>query len=112
MPRATQSKVTTILDVFRKLSLDAAELVYGQVQDIMRDRRSRQAKGKRPAVLAAPPAPVAAAPAPKKRGPKPGAKKKQVRRRRTPANTPLPDVGADQDVLTPQDDELEPALQD
>lgn len=123
MPRATQSKVTGILGFFRTTHIDAAELVYGQVQDLMRERRGRQSKAKKkagtvPVTVAnrtpapSPAPPTAKAATPKKRTWKKKAavvtpKKRKRRARRTPVNTPLPDVGADEQVLTPPDDQIE-----
>lgn len=114
MPRATQSRVTGMLEFFRTLSIETAELIYGQVRDLMQDRRGRQRKAKARVVQpTATPAPAAApakaktshtkkvAPAAKKVK-APTKKKKKAPR---PVNTPLPDVGADDAILTPKDDE-------
>lgn len=120
MPRLAQSKIGMILEFFRSSSLEIAEFAYAQVQDVMRERHTRQSKGKAAAGKVKQQAGGAATPAdqlesigaagasagtPPKRAKV--AKKKAKAKKGGPVPQALPDVGADTTIAQPAGDLIE-----
>lgn len=79
MPRAQQSKASTIVNYFRTEDLGVAETVLGLAQDAVKERKQRSTDAKARAAKAS----VAAAVQPA--APKPKAKKKARKRKATAA---------------------------
>lgn len=124
MPRSAQSPLSRVLEYFRTTSLEVLAETFPLVQEIISDRRAksskakaRATKGPRAAAVAtvaeAGPAPVVDdAVAAKKKAArakykaKAAAKKKALKVAAQPVAQSLPDVGADTEVVQP--DEYEP----
>lgn len=130
MPRSQQSPLGKVLEYFRTVNLATLPDAYGLVQDIVRQRQGRSQQAKKAAKAPAPTGTTTAAASPasteavatpkakKKPGPKKSHKKKVPQAlpgatagpstgQGQTLSVPLPDAGADPDVLQPIGDEFD-----